>query len=362
MMNVCLIGNNGFGKPVFDGQRIKVRTYKNCLEQEGIDVTFVELDNPKKRLFTIFKDIKKGIKKCDVIVLITSDNGERLLIPYINKVNKKYKKRFVFSQIGTSFLYRYVKPMSEERKTKFFCDHDFTGVVPNKKTIHELNKIDAILTETELINGTFKSFFHLNNCYYLTNFRNVGIQDDKTKNDSNHSLIYLSRVMARKGIYDLISVLKKDDFKNVHLDIYGSLCMDEKEKEYFHSLLDNKIRYCGELLPDKTIQTIKQYDLSCFTTKCEGEGTPGCIVESLIAGTPVLSSNFTQSKELLKNGFDSLIYNFGDLDDLEKKLKEFINKKVDVTKLKENALKSGYRFTYEYNRDMFLSLIFGKEV
>lgn len=359
MKNVCLIGNNAFGKPVFDGQRIKVRTYKRCLEQEGFKVVFVELDNPLKRIFTILSDIKKAIKKCEIIVLITSDNGERILIPFINKINKKYKRRFVFSQIGTSFLYKHIKSMSEERKNDFFYNHDFSGEKPSKKVKRNLTKIDAILTETDLINETFKKFFCLNNCYCLTNFRNVEIASDYKRSESNNKLIYLSRIMERKGIFDLINVIKKPAFSHLSLDIYGSFFMDVKEKSLFESLLDCRVRYLGELTPDKTVETIRKYDLLCFPTKCEGEGTPGCIVESLIAGVPVLSSSFTQSGELLKNGVDSLIYDFGSVDDLEQKLFVFANKEIDIKSFKENAFESGKRFTYVFNRKKFLSLIQG---
>lgn len=362
MERICLIGNNAFGGPVFDGQRIKVRTYKKCLEREGFNITFIELDKPAKRFFRILSEIKKGIKGCDVVVLITSDNGERVLIPYINKINKKYKKRFVFSQIGTSFLYKYIKPMSEERKNAFFYNQDFTGLKPNKKTICELKKIDAILAETDLINNAFAKFFGLDNCYCLTNFRDVIVDKDRKITDSNNKLIYLSRVMQRKGIFDLINAINKKPFANVSLDIYGSLYMEPDEEKLFYSLLDSRIKYCGELNPDKTIQTIQKYDLLCFPTKCEGEGTPGCIVESLIAGTPVLSSDFTQSSELLKDGVDSLLYRFGDTDDLEQKLLFFVSGKCDVKTLKSNAFDSGKRFTYEYNRNNFLRLILGKEV
>ena len=40
------------------------------------------------------------------------------------------------------------------------------------------------------------------------------------------------------------------------------------------------------------VQTLANYDLSVFPTRFIGEGTPGVIVESLLAGTPVLTSNF----------------------------------------------------------------------
>ena len=284
MMKICLIGNNGFGAPVFDGQRIKVRTYKNVLESEGFDVRLVELDKPLKRIFTIFSQIKRGIKECDVVVLITSDNGERVLIPYINRINKKYHKRFVFSQIGTSFLFRHIKDMSEEEKRAFFHEHNFQGHKPQKKVANNLKKIDAILTETDLINGAFSKFFGLDNCHAITNFRVYDQTKDSLNRECDNKLVYLSRITAKKGIFDLLDVLKEIKEKrglNASLDIYGTLYLSEDEKKLFDSYLNEQIRYCGELDPTKTIDTLAQYDLLCFPTKCEGEGTPGCIVESL---------------------------------------------------------------------------------
>ncbi len=360
---ICLIGNNGFGAPVFDGQRIKVRTYKNVFESEGFDVHLVELDRPLKRLFKIFSQIKKEIKECDVVVLITSDNGERLLIPYINRINKKYDKRFVFSQIGTSFLFKHIKDLSEEEKRAFFHEHNFGKRKPKNKVVKNLKKIDVILTETDLINSAFAKFFTLDNCFAVTNFRVYEQDDSKQSRVCENKLIYLSRITEKKGVFDLLSVLKDIKEKqalNASLDIYGMLYLSEEEKKEFDSYLNESVKYCGELNPTQTIDTLKQYDLLCFPTRCEGEGTPGCIVESLIAGTPVLSSNFTQSDELLNNGVDSLIYEFGNLEDMKNKLVSFLSQKVDYQALRSGASKSGEKFTYRYNRDKFLKLIIGE--
>lgn len=364
MKKICLIGNNGFGAPVFDGQRIKVRTYKNVLESEGFEVTFVELEKPLKRIFSIFSQIKKGIRKCDVVVLITSDNGERILIPYINRVNKKYHKRFVFSQIGTSALYKHIKYMTEDEKRAFFHEHKFGNHKPEKKVMKDFRKIDVILTETDLINSAFSKFYELDNCYAITNFRLYEQNDSEQNRISSNKLVYLSRIMERKGVFELLDVIKDIKEKRgleASLDIFGTLYLSDEEKKRFDSCLNEQIKYCGELDPTKTIDTLKQYDLLCFPTKCEGEGTPGCIVESFIAGTPVLSSSFTQADELLKSDFDSLIYEFGNKKDMEEKLASFLNKEVDYKSLRKGALKSGEKFTYRYNRDNFLKLIIGED-
>lgn len=363
MKHICLIGNNAFGQPVFDGQRIKVRTYKIIFETEGFDVNFVELDKPYLRLLHIFSQIKKGIKECDVIVLITSDNGEKLLIPYINKVNKKYKKRFIFSQIGTSFLYNHVKSLTEEEKRDFFHNYNFGNQKPKAKVVDNLRKIDIIMTETDLITGAFSKFFGLSNCFCMTNFRIAKTERASFKNAGDLKLMYLSRINEKKGIFDLLEVVKGliGDGRKVSLDIYGTSYLSDEEQSVFNGYLNESIKYCGELLPENVLSTIKNYNMLCFPTKCEGEGTPGCIIESLIAGVPVLSSSFTQSDELLKNNVDSLIYKFEDKNDLKLSLLKVLNGEVSLQKLGENAFESGKKFTYDYNRDRFLELINGEK-
>lgn len=362
MKRICLIGNNAFGNPVFDGQRIKVRTYKTILEKEGFDVNFIELDKPYLRLFHIFSQIKKGIKECDVIVLITSDNGEKILIPYINKVNEKYKKRFVFSQIGTSFLYRHLKKLSEEEKREFFHNLNFGKQKPSKKVMKNLKLVDVVLTETDLINKAFKNFFGLSNCYCMTNFRIADNIKAPVKANESLKMIYLSRINERKGIFDLLKVVDVliKDGKNLSLDIFGTLYLSDAEQKSFNRYLNEKIKYCGELNPENVLSMISNYNLFCFPTKCEGEGTPGCIVESLIVGVPVLSSSFTQSDELLKDNVDSIIYRFGDKEDLKSSISKILDRKIDMLELSKNAFESGKKFTYNFNRKRFLELISGE--
>lgn len=362
MKKICLIGNNKFGKPAFDGQRLKVRAYLNVLKEVG-EVFFVELDNPLLRYLKIKSQIKKGIKECDIIVLITSDNGERILIPFINKINSKYHKRFVFSQIGTSFLYSHIKYLTESEKESFFHEHNFHGQIPEIKVSSELKKIDAILAETELIRDAFISFYGLDNCYYLTNFRDYKQGDGQVKDDKAIRLAFLSRVTKRKGIFELLestSLLLKEGL-NLCLDIYGELSFNKNEETRFHDFLNNRIRYLGGLSPNKVIDTLSGYNFLCFPTKCEGEGTPGCVIESLIAGTPVISSNFTQSDELLTNGVDSLLYEFNNKEELYKVLKKVALKEVDYKALSDGAKKSGEKFTFEYNKEKFYKLILGEE-
>ena len=145
------------------------------------------------------------------------------------------------------------------------------------------------------------------------------------------------------------------------LDIYGEIDAHKQDinSSVFLSLLNDNVKHCGTLDNNEVISTISKYDLFVFPTKYVGEGTPGVISESLIAGTPVISSRFLQSKYVLKDGFDSILFDFGDYDDLEQKL-IYINKERDaLARLTINAYKSGDRFLFENNEKTFYYLITG---
>ena len=98
-----------------------------------------------------------------------------------------------------------------------------------------------------------------------------------------------------------------------------------------------------------------------FPTRAVFEGTPGVIAESLLAGTPVLSSSFPQSKYLLNDGHDSILYKMFDKEDLKKKLLWCVSNKEQLVKMRENAKESGQKFTYSHERAKFLKYVCGKE-
>ena len=363
MSRILLIGNSGLKHHGKDGQTVKVRLYLKKIQDEGFDVSFIDLENFKRRPFFILQKIKKGIKNCDRIVLISAKRGCKFLIPFISKHNKKYKKPFVLPLVGTSVLHFSIDKLSEKQKYDFIVNHNYNICVPNKRIKKELMKIDFILPETDLLTSVFREFYDLENVYTLNNFRDIKriTNNKKTTNDSLN-LVFLSRIMKEKGIFDLINIVNElNDSNPVNLDIYGQIVLDKEEVKQFEKSLDNKIKYCGVVDLDNVTQTISNYDLFVFPTRFVGEGTPGVISESLIAGTPVLTSDFPQAKYLLINGQDSLFYKMFDNEDLKRKLLYIIKDRNLLLRLQNNAIQSGKKFTYNYERNKFLKYVCGKK-
>lgn len=362
MNKILLIGNSGTISNGTDGQTVKVRLYLKKIKDEGFAVDFVDLENFTKNPFRILLKIKKYYKKCDRVVLLTAERGSKLLIPFINRINRKNKKPFVFPLIGISVLHNSIDHLSDVEKNDFFVNENYSICKPKKKLVKQLRKIDYILPETELLTNAFSGFYGLSNVYQLNNFRE-NIEIDKSHQDnSGLKLVYVSRVMKIKGIFDLLDVVKSlnEDGYNVFLDIYGNKTLSDEESNVFNSLIDGRfINYRGTLPNDNVCKAISNYDLFVFPTRYYGEGTPGVVVESLIAGVPVITSSFPQATYLLKDGFDSIFYKMEDKNKLKETILNVIKNKGMLDTMRKNAFVSGQKYTYNHERDIFLKYICG---
>lgn len=361
MKKILLIGNSGLKHHGVDGQTAKVRIYLKKIKEEGFDCKFIDLEDFIKHPFSKLLKIKKSIKTCDRIVLLSAKRGCRILIPYINSINKKYKKPFVLPLIGTSVLHYSIDGLSDAEKYDFLFNGNFDLCKKDIKISKHLKKIDYILPETDLITDVFRNFYNLNNVFTLNNFRDAIIFNRTDKNsDDALKLVFLSRIMKQKGVFDLLDVVNEiNSTNNIYLDIYGKKVLNHEEDARFNSLLNNKVRYCGTVNFEDVIQTLSKYDLFVFPTRFVGEGTPGVIAESLIAGTPVLTSNFPQANRILNNDVDSLFYKMFDKDDLKNKIFFLLNNKNKLNALKEGAKFSGSSYLYEKERQRFLKYVCG---
>ena len=365
MNRVLLIGNSGRNGQGTDGQTIKVRLYLKKIKDEGFPVTFIDIYNFLKHPFLIISQIKKEIEKCDRIVLITAQRGSKILIPLINFYNRKLKKVFVFPLIGTSVLHYSIDKLNDEQKNDFLINHNFNYCKPKRNLVKQLKQISYILPETEQLCEVFRSFYGLSNVYCVDNFREC---IDKPLVDriphEELRLVFLSRVMEEKGILDLIAVVNRIHNINgsILLDIYGKQSLSEKKLEKFNDIRTIPyINYCGEVGNDSVVSILQKYDLFVFPTKFVGEGTPGVIVESLLAGTPILTSDFPQAKFLLNNGEDSVFFNMFDNEDLYNKLMKIVENKNILIPMSRAAKESGNKYTYEHERTNFLKYVCGVE-
>ncbi len=362
MKKICIIGNNASGKRDFAGQVLKVRTYINVINKEGFNPLVIDLDDIKKKPLKTFISIKKAIKHYDVILLLTASRGVKLLVPYINFINKIYKKRIVYSLIGTSLLHIVLDKLNPEQCHDFLLNKNYSLIKQNKYWNKQLAKLDLILPETDVISDAYKGYFHINNVMTLVNFKeNIELFNNVNRKDNN-KIVFCSRVCVEKGIFDLLSAVRKcnENGISIQLDIYGSLQLPTHLLSQFNSYLSyDYINYKGTINNEDVIKTLSNYKLFVFPTRYSTEGLPGILVESLLAGVPILSSSFFQAGCILNDGFDSLLYKFNDENDLYDKMVHLLSNNELLNTLKEGVRITSSKYSYETNRERFLSLLLG---
>ncbi len=361
-MRILLIGNSGILSNNKGGQTTKLRLYKKKMIDEGCEVNFVDLEMFFHSPFNILRRIKKQIKICDRIVLISGERACRILIPFINKNNKKFNKPFILPIVGSGVLHFSIDHLREDDQIKFVVDGNYSLGKKQSKIKKELKKITCILPETELMKKVYSEYYELDNCVVLNNFRDCNKEIIYHKPSGIIKLVFLSRVMRLKGIFELIEAIKNinEDKPKLLLDIYGDKDLNNRDLKLFDASINETIVYKGSIDNEKVIETLANYDLLVFPTNAVYEGTPGVIAESLIAGTPVLSSDFPQAKYLLKEGFDSLLFRMFDSNDLKEKLNFCLNNKPLLNQMRLNALKSGEKYLYSHERTTFLQYVCGK--
>lgn len=357
---ICLIGNSGSISKSNDGQVTKVRIFKKKIVDEGYDLFFVDLELIFKNPFKILHSIKKGIKECDEIILLTAERGCKILIPFINKLNKHFKKPFILPLIGINILHRYTDKLSPIDQNHFLYEQKFKNLKPKNKDIKNLKKISLIMPENEIICETIRTFFGLTNVQILNNFRsNIERTNLRAEPKKPARLLYLSRVSEKKGIFKLINAVKTINKNEIfcRLDIYGKLELGKEEENNFNNNLCKEISYKGVIDNDYVFELMNNYDILVFPTQYITEGTPGILAEGLISGIPIISSNFASSSILLSDGFNSLIFDMKSEDDLILKIKSLISNVDLYRKIAINSKKSGEDFTYEKNRSIFIRML-----
>lgn len=369
-MKITIIGNGSKGtntSSLADGGRIKVALYFEILKREGHDASLIDLDGWNKRPFCIINKIRKSVKRSDVILIMGGPSGSRLLIPLVNHFNRKENKRTVFCPLGIGTLDKLLKNKNENEVNNFIYHNDYQNI-SDKRMGKNLKKLSLIIPQNEILTNTYINFYGLDNCAVVANFRVV---DENTlflkpydlKDGAPLKLIFVSRIKEDKGILDLVETIEEMNKENEQplfsLDIYGEMYLSLEKEKYIRSLEDAHIFYRGIIGREKVIEKLQQNFMSVLPTKYYGEGTPGFLIESLIAGVPVLVSSFSQSSLLIEDNVNGIIFELGSKDDLKAKLREAYANKDKILEMRKNAFNSGQKFLYSENKDIFLKAVLG---
>ena len=328
------------------------------LDLNKFSITFVSLNNSY---------LKKNLsKKINFITLKAS--RVILAIPQLRKIilssnNSSFKKIIIISNQNFANIIAYFSSIYINKVKRIFIDRnhiDELNFTKNfnekfKKTIIKLlmkiiyPRADQIIGVSNKLSKDLRIFVNTNvKTVYSPSFDKDIIKQSKVPiklNENFKYLINVSRFSKRKDHYTTLKAFKivAKKFNRIKLILVGYGPEHENIIKFAKYLnIYNKIIIINK--NQSPYPYIRKSKLLILTSLYEG--FPNILVESLMLGTPVISTNMNSgASEILLNGKGGGLIKLGDYINLSKKIISFFKSPKELLRKKDIAQKKLHRFS-----------------
>ena len=134
--------------------------------------------------------------------------------------------------------------------------------------------------------------------------------------------LYLGRLSAEKGVDTLLKAMA--GLPELQLKIAGAGPQRQELQAAAKRHSPHQIEFVGHVTGQEKWRLLQQATVTVVPSRCY-ETFSIIILESLVAGTPVLASNLGSLPYVLENNRNGLLFRHGDSDDLRQKLSWLAN-------------------------------------
>lgn len=223
----------------------------------------------------------------------------------------------------------------------------------NEKSKEQLLKFDLVLVETYEMKNKLR-MLGLKNVEFMPNFSlRKPINKVKAYSSEKFKFCIFSRVVKEKGIELAIDAINQAN-KQLNgryeclLDIYG--LVDDAYVTQFEEIVkknSNIVTYKGLLQGTEILNVLSDYYMLLFPTFYSGEGFPGTLVETLMAGLPAIVSKWKYNSEIISEGKTGILFSLDIKDDLENKIVYAVSNRKKINAMRENCLRESEKYIPE---------------
>ncbi|MFX4243137.1 glycosyltransferase [Aliarcobacter butzleri] len=327
----------------------------------------IEYDLPKYITPIILSNSKKsGVKKL-------------LELPFIAMKLKKYIKENNIN-IVMSFLYRpnYINILAKifgsshksiiniRSTTSRYKNEGLLGKI-NLFLINNLfDKADLIISNSKGVDEDLKSIMNITtntkviynpvDIKYINSKKDICEDVDFDFKEDKKYVISVGRLIPLKRNIDLIKAffeLQKEDDNLEVLFLGDGILKNDLINECVKLNIENKVHFLGNV--KNPFYYLSRSNLFVMTS--ETEGFPNVLIEAMVCGLPVISSDCKSGpKEILENGQFGLLYTVGNIFELIDKMKIYLYSNNFDFIIKKNKSRLN-DFTIEKKINEFISMI-----
>lgn len=177
-------------------------------------------------------------------------------------------------------------------------------------------------------------------------YSEIGYKNKDERSSPNNKVVavLVGTIRPGKGQIDAILALSEliHSGREVYLKIVGGGSSDYLsclKKNVYEQNIDKYVEFCGYVDDSLPIMQSANMVLVCSRAEAFGRVT----IESMITGTPVIGTNTGATPELIKEGFNGLLYEPGNFKQLANKIEYLISHKEEAADMGRN----GYNFVFE---------------
>lgn len=186
-----------------------------------------------------------------------------------------------------------------------------------------MRNLDGLFVETKLVHAELVDLIG-SNVYWVPGYRKMpaslnGDHQSREKDLDKLQLAFLGHVREEKGVFVLLESLRKPPINSngsVQCDIYGLVFQSIEEKFADEMKRTPNAAYKGVINPEQAVPTLSKYDVLVFPTHYQGEGHPGVIMEAMMAGIAVITTDHRSIPELIQDRVNGLLIPVNDPDEL----------------------------------------------
>lgn len=199
-----------------------------------------------------------------------------------------------------------------------------------------------------------KNFTIIHNAYDKEKF-SIG---HNTTEPDKFRIAYFGRLKKYKSVDHLFLAFAhfNKKYPNSQLEIIGRGDFDEYLKALAEKLkISDKTIFYGFVSDDEKVRILSEVDLVVNTSAKEGWGITN--IEANAVGTPVVSADVPGLRDSINNGQSGLLYQYGNIEDLQSKIEIALTDEELKNKLRVGATKWASTFSWDTSAEKMIELI-----
>lgn len=334
---IGLVGYLGYAtlNPIIGGQMSKTRGILQELEHSYPNqIVSVDTSNWKKEIAPLIAQCFRVVKQCDVVIIMPNKNGIKFVLPF-------------FSFFKNTGKYSLAYPIVGGWLTGLLKKHHYLA--------RAIRKVDYLLPETRQLRDELSKFTNVPMDVMSIFSTRAPMKKEDIELDPAEPFTFctFSRVTPAKGIDDAIVAISKVNKEKKHimckLDVWGPIEIGfaDHYQKLFNEYCDF-VSYKGTLSSDEGLEKLSQYFMLLFPTYYAGEGFPTTVCESMMAGLPVIASNWRFNNELVEDGKTGYLVEVHNTEDLVERILFAVEHTEEVKKMKLQCIEECKRFIPEH--------------